>query len=236
MWTGEFKATDQEDPASKLAEAFMSMLGFRMELGPENNYKMWLMGVPIHGTYSITGNNITLTSLGAGGMSWAEFEKTQQPDQAQGLEDAKRPLNGTISADRQSIEIESPDSETKGMIVFTREKPEADPIESTVSMEEAPLVGQWMGVLDLSKMEFESEGERSMAAAMAEQIDLNLRADNTFRMRMIMDFKGTWSVKNGELVLNSEDGGDPGVFVVRDGGATLQGKGAENEALTFKRK
>lgn len=237
-WVGKLqlaKAAD-DDAAAKMAEAFAAMLGSAdLEIKPGYKYTLSMMGLPIEGSYSITGSKITLTPELIAGMTPEEAMKKGAEKGA--TEDPSKPLTGTVSADGTKITLSDEQGKDDSTIVFTR-KPERKGSTATVSAAEAILVGDYFAMVDLTKVKPE---ERDEARAMQGGLGLSLFDDNTFEMKMIMSFEGKWKLVGDKLTLTVNEAmgmsgseGPPAEFTVQ--GGTLVPVGPSNVPFTFVKK
>lgn len=251
-WSGKIDMPkgEKNDPMAKMAESMAQLFlgGLSLELRADNTFVLNVM-VPIEGTYTRSGRNLTLTPQKVAGMTQAEAKKMRE---AEGKPSPDMgPMRGSIAADGRSIALR-PDDKKEGDLVFRRAAPEK-PVVATVSAAEKPLVGAWKGSVSMPVPPKASAAEREKALmgmkVLNETLELELRADNTFKLRLMLELEGKWSVKSGKVRLDvtgmsgmgpaTSSKGDPLELTIAASGQALevrkQGPGG-TEAMTFKRK
>lgn len=212
-----------------------------LELRSDSTFLLNLL-LPIKGTYTRNDRNITLSAKTMGGMTRAEQAEW---DKFKGK--ATRfpgPLKGTIRATDVSFSFRSGCT-----LVFKRAVPEK-PVATTVKPDEKPFVGRWRGDIYMRPSPSATEEEKHFARMYPKMLkedsrDLTLRADNTFRLRMIVEHEGRWSVKRGKVVLMIDGGifndsitSEPFELTVSEGGKTLSAFNevdVKNAWMTFRR-
>ena len=251
-WSGkiDMPKSGKDDPMGKMAESMAQMFlsGLSLELRPDNTFVLNMM-VPIQGTYSRKGNSLTLTPTLVAGMTPEEAKKLRKAD-GKPVPDMK-PMSGRIAANGASISLLS-ENKKDGELVFRRAAPEKA-VVATVSASEKPYVGHWKGTVQMDAPPSASAEEKQKAdlsmKMLNDSLELHLRANNTFTMRMMMELEGKWRSKGGKLVLDvtglagmgpaTSTKGDPLELTVVEGGKALQvsKKGTNGtEAMTFRRK
>jgi hypothetical protein len=83
-WKGEIKLPekDKNDPMAKMAEGFLSMLSFDLELKADHKYTMTVFIIPMEGTWAMSGNKVVLTPTLIMGMTPEEAKKEQEKQKA----------------------------------------------------------------------------------------------------------------------------------------------------------
>ena len=250
-WDGklDLPKTAKDDPMAQMAGSMAKMFlgSLSLEFRPDSTFTLNIM-VPIEGTYTRVGRNLTLTPKTMAGLTEAEAIKL-------GKAEGKTPreikaLKGTISANGATISLQG-DAQHKGDLQFRRAAPEK-PVVPSVNAAERPFVGHWKGDVDMQPSPSASAADKEKAQ-MAERmlkatLELQLRADNTFKMRMVMELEGRWSVKGGKVVLKvtglagmgppTSGTSEPLELIISEGGNTLTAskKDADGtESLTFRR-
>jgi hypothetical protein len=206
-WKVSMEAPEaSDDPMSKMAEGFGQMFSGMLELDfpDEQKFRMLVMGMPVEGDVSRSGNDLTLTPKTFLGLTFEEARKQGMLDKAQGVEDMEKPLKGTINQDGSKITLQ-PEGESQEPMVFVRKVTEPEkPVAEKVTSAEKKLVGDWKGRVEAgsgANLSEEQKQEVVMAQAMMSGTSLKLRADNTFAMKMMFDIEGTWKLANDKLVL-----------------------------------
>lgn len=250
-WKGKIempKSEDEDNPFGKMAEAMAGMFtgNMALEFLPEDRFRLSFMGIPIEGKVERKGLDLTLHTDRAMGMTVEEAKKTN-PDFKQETMLAK------ISADGSKITISDlGDDKSKGTMVFERAKEEPKKqVASTVSDAEKDLVGDYTAKMEGSpgQMDEKEQSEFKMAEAMMQTSTLELRADNTFKMMMMLEMEGTWKVEDGKISLHMtkimgmpDDGkstskNDDMVLKVEPGGRlTTSEGGPKGMTLVFQKK
>lgn len=251
-WSGkiDMPKSGKDDPMGKMAESMAQLFlgGLSLELRSNNTFVLNVM-VPIEGTYARSGRNLTLTPTMVAGMTQDEARKMRQADGKATPE--MKPMRGSIAADGSNIVLQT-DNKKEGELVFRRAAPEK-PVVATVTSSEKALVGAWKGSVSMAVPPNASAAEREKAEmgmrVLNGTLELELRANNTFKMRMMMELEGKWSVKSGKVRLDvtglagmgpsTSSKGDPLELTVADSGRSLEvhkkGPGG-TESMTFKRK
>lgn len=250
-WKGKLEAPKDgaEGPMAQMAVGMAKMFlgSLSLELRPDHTFSLNVF-VPIEGTYRLEGRSITLTPKTVAGLTEAE---AKEMGKAEG-KPAKplKPLKGTIAANGASISLEA-DDEQGGNLLFERAKPEP-PVVSKVSADEKPLVGRWRGSVDVQIPASATDEERKKAAVAArmlhESLELTLRADRRFTLRMMMELEGHWRVSKGQVVLNVDglagmgkadsSSSEPVELTIGEGGALLSAtkkRPTGTETLSFRR-
>ena len=115
---------------------------------------------------------------------------------------AEDKMYAKIEADGSKITVTDKDAKAeKGSMVFrrTKDQPKKE-VASTVADSEKGLVGSYGGQLE-GQTEAKSAQERA-AAAFVKAATLELAADNTFKMTMLVSMEGTWKVVGETVVLH----------------------------------
>jgi hypothetical protein len=200
-WKGELKveSSSKEEPFAQMGEAFAKMLlgNPTLELEPGNRFKLTMMGIPIEGTYVQRGHDLELTAETAMGMTVEEVKKTDPKF-------AQEKLIGTISEDGVTITLVDKDAKPEeGKFVFTRatDEPEKQ-TASSVSGREKDLVGSYRAELSQempANLSPEKQQEWQFGEAMLKTAELTLRADNSFKLNLMLEMEGKWKLE-GNLV------------------------------------
>ena len=250
-WDGkiDLPKPSKDDPMAQMAGSMAKMFlgSLSLEFRPDSTFTLNVM-VPIEGTYTREGRNLTLKPKTIAGLTEAEATKLSK---SKGMATREiKLLKGTISANGRSISIKG-DDQKGGDLVFARAAPEK-PVVSSVKADERPFVGTWRGEVDVhpSATATAEEKERALMTArmLKDTLNLQLRADNTFKMRMMMELEGRWSVKGGKVVLKvtglagmgrpTSGTSEPLELIISEGGNSLTAskKDADGtESLTFRR-
>lgn len=199
-WKGKLEAPKKtgDDPAAKLAEAMMAMMGdIVLEFKEGDRYTMTLMAMPTEGRVEQDGNNLTLTAEKVMGMTVDEAKKQAEKGGKPFTQDPGAPMKATISPDGKTITVTS--DPTQGNMVFERlvEVPKVVGT-SSVSSQEASLVGTYEGRTDPTKAK---PDEIQMLKAMDGNLKLVLDKDNTFTLDMMVKLVGKWKVTGNMMSL-----------------------------------
>lgn len=205
-WKGEIKMAtgSKDDPMAKFGEAMAQMMlgNLTLEFLPGDKFKLTMMGMPIEGSYKRDGLELTLTAEKAMGMTPEEL-KNNNP----GFKTDK--LHATISPEGDKITVRAGDEKKEdGEMVFVRykEEPEKER-KSTVAEGENSLVGSYGCEIQGDKPANMSEKEQqewAMGEMLLKSATLDLYSDNTFKMTLMLEMKGTWKVENGIVKLHME--------------------------------
>lgn len=246
-WKGEIKmnASSKDDPMAKFGEAMAQMMlgNLTLEFLPGDKFKLSMMGMPIEGSYQRSGNELTLKPEQAMGMS-AEEMKESDPKFSTDT------LKATVSEDGTQITVRNDKGKTEeGEMVFKRYTEDAKKdVASTVSGAEKPLVGSYKCEFEgekPAKMTAQEESEWKMGEAMMSAATLDLYADNTFKINLMLEMTGKWKVEGGEAKLHMtgmagmpEDGkssgkNDMNLRIEPGGRLVLDGKGPANMKMAF---
>lgn len=203
-WVGKMEAPkDQKDDlGAKMAEGLMGMFGdMEIEFPSEDRFVMTVMGLPASGSVVRKGDEIVLTPTMAMGMSVEEAKK-----EADGADLPTETITLVMSADGTKL-TSKPTKEGEQSMVFERAKDEpAKPVEEKVKGGVAKdLLGTWKGEIILPEpdkpLTDDEKKEREMVESMNKGITLDLKADETFEMMMMVKVKGNWKVADGKLTL-----------------------------------
>lgn len=195
-WVGKPESsTGKSDPAQDFAKGMMGMMGdVRLEFPTEDTFKLQMLGMPIEGTVTKSGNQLILKAEKVMGMP---------PDKANKDGKADEPLVLTLSDDGESITIRegTPD---EMVLVFKRDTSTPKTIQATLTDKaDLDLVGKWKGTIDMPQPAANaSQAEKDdyeQTKAMA--ITLDLRPDETFLMNMMMEVEGKWKREGGTVTL-----------------------------------
>lgn len=206
-WKGkiEMPESSKDDPMAKMGEAFASLfLGtISLEFADPDKFTLSMMGMPIEGKVTRSGNELTLKAETAMGMTMEEAKKMNPKASSAPMDEE---MLATISADGKEIRIRGKkDQASKGEMVFVRDDTVEKKVEKeTVSSEERALVGEYGAEIHekpKEELKGEAASEMKMAEAMLTSSRLVLRADNTYSMRMMLEFEGTWKLADGQIVL-----------------------------------
>lgn len=256
MWKGELKMPEakKDDPGAQMGEAMVKMFtaGLKLEFPDEGHFKLTLMGMPMEGDVERNGDSLTLKPMRLMGMTPEEAKKASKNSSAMS-DDFSKPIEGTISADGGTIVLKGKKAE-EGEMVFVRGTADTDPgsgaqsasTKSTVTSEESAWVGRYKAdpaTLDESKLTDEQKADLPMVKAALSTATVDLRADNTFTMTMMLDFEGDWKIENGLVRLNptkamgmeagKDSKNDPILFELRDGKLWAQPKKPGDPTFAF---
>lgn len=119
-WNGKAELpSDQKDNAKAKSEVEAMNKVLTLELREDKTYTM-NMGVPITGTWSVSGQGVSLVTETIMGKSVEEMKKlAAQFGSAEDAEKMSKPVQGNLSADGKSLSIESP-TPGSGTLVFTK--------------------------------------------------------------------------------------------------------------------
>lgn len=227
-----------EAMAEGLTDVFTSIISMELEITPDDKFTLSMMGIPVTGSLTRAGDQITLTPEKVMGMTKEEFEKQQAAQGKKVGEQDMSPMKGTVRPDGSIVLEDNKGKAGEGSMVFKKatEKPVG---AATVASGEKGLVGEYKAKIDPAKLKPE---EKQMAEAMMGSISLKLSADNTFSMKMMMDIEGKWSVQGDRVILKADkaagftttDGKDPEMKIEKDG--SLTPIGSDGPPFTFVKK
>jgi len=191
-----------EEAAAKMAEAMVSMMMPTLEIKGDH-FTMSMMGMPIEGNVTQDGFTATFKVVKVMGMAASEVRKNGNKDLGA---DFDKPMIGTISKDGKRIVVSDGKESGSGDLVFERSssaEKAAEAGEKSVSLKEEEVVGTWKvdPSFKFDSPKADSEGEKQMAAAMLQNLRLDLSQDNSFVMNMGFKIKGTWSRAEDRLRL-----------------------------------
>jgi hypothetical protein len=208
-WKGrvELPKKGKDDPMAEFAEAFAGMLAssITLEFKDSNTFELSMMGMPIGGKFEFDGVDLTLNSTTFMGMTKEQLKKDIGKSSASGLKDFEKPLHGTLSRDGKTIRLE-PTNEKDGSLVFERAAPETPKkvAKETVRGLEKDLVGVYRGdvnSIDATKLSASEKNQLPMIKGFMENAVVILSADNTYVMKFMFEFEGTWFATGGKLAL-----------------------------------
>jgi len=248
-WKGKVDMPKSDDPMAKMAEGMTSMFtsNLVLEFQPGDKFKFTMMGLPIEGSVERKGLDLTLTTERAMGMTVEEMKKSNPTF-------SQEKMFATISADGSKITVKDKDSKPGlGAMVFERMKDEpAKEVASTVAESEKDLVGTYSASMEGERPKTtteKDEQEFKMAEMMLQTSSLELRADNTFKLVMMIELEGTWKEENGQVKLHmtkmlgmpegakESSKNDDMVFKVEPGGRLVTDKdGPKGMKLVYKKK
>jgi hypothetical protein len=195
---------DKDNPMAGMAKAMVSMLAgnLKLEFRPGDRFVLTMM-VPVEGTVTRTGNKLVLKPEKVMGMTPEEAAKMSNKGPMP--MDMKEPLNAEVSEDGKTIRVLPGKGQSEGAMVFHRYEKKA--VKSTVTAEEEKFVGEYRA--EVIPPKDQSSPEKQKAAQMLEHMkdafSLELRADNTYTMNMIMALEGKWQLAGGKVKLSMED-------------------------------
>jgi len=249
-WKGEIQMpeTSKDDPMAKLGQAMGQMMlgNLILEFQPGDKFRLTMMGMPIEGSYTRSGNELSMKAETAIGMN-AEDLKKQDPKFNSDM------LKATVSEDGTKITVRNENGKTnEGEMVFKRytEEPKKE-TASTVSDSEKNLVGSYSCELKADKpekMTTEEENEWKMGEALMKTASLDLHADNTFKIVLMLEMTGTWKVEGDEVKLHmtgmaglpddgkSGDKNDMNLRIDPNGRLTMSEKGPKGQTMAFVKK
>ena len=249
-WKGEIQMPEasKDDPMAKLGQAMGQMMlgNLTLEFLPGDKFRLTMMGMPIEGSYTRDGNELAMKAESAMGMSAAELKK-QDPKFNSDM------LKATVSEDGTKITVRSENARaSEGEMVFNRYTEEAKKeTASTVSNAEKNLVGSYSCELKADrpeKMTPQEESEWKMGEALMKSASLDLHADNTFKIVLMLEMTGTWKVEGDEVKLHmtgmagmpddgkSGDKNDMNLRIDPNGRLTMAEKGPKGQTMAFVKK
>ncbi len=241
-WQGELKMPEasKDDPGAAMAKGLGDMMAgmMNLEIHKDQKFTMSMMMIPIDGSYTREGNTLTLTPEKIMGMTPEEFKKTQSKNNpAASTEDMSKPMKMVLSEDGKELALEpEKGKESQGSMVFKKGEPKpTKEVVSKVSGDvETGLVGSFKADLrvDESKITAKEKEELPMVRGMLSSSKLDLLADKTFTISLVVKMHGDWSVDGDVLTLDitgvdgmpggkSSSKEEPMKFKILDGGKTL---------------
>ncbi|MBX3118942.1 MAG: hypothetical protein KF784_07730 [Fimbriimonadaceae bacterium] len=249
-WKGEVQMPElpADDPAAAIAKGMGDMLAssMQLELMDDDKFRLSALGFPIEGDFVREGNKLKLTPAKVLGMTVDEF-KAMSASKGQATPDKDeftKPLTLTISMDGKELVAEPEEGQEKnGSLVFKRDTSVVKTerlTESGDSKSEKTLVasGTDMSVvghfgvdlrIDESKLSEKDKAELPMAKAMIEASTLDIASDKTFRMTLVVEASGNWTIEGNILTLNithamgmKTTSSEPMKLKILDGGRTLK--------------
>jgi len=212
---------DKNDMGAAFGKAFASMFdNVKLKFMSGERFKLSMLSIPIEGHYKIDGSHLTLTPEKVAGKTPEELKEMQKSNSVAMTmkpEDMSVPMEADMSPDKQSITVHSKKSITgatdKGEdLVF--KKMEIKPVANTLKTNEEKMVaGTWSGSMSINAKPNATPEERQkmeLAKSMMNNIEMELRTDNTFSLDMFMHLEGTWKVEQGKLSLMPSMGGATG--------------------------
>jgi hypothetical protein len=202
--------SSKDDPGAALAKGMADMMSGMMslEILPENKFRMTAMGIPLDGSYTRSGDKLTLTATKIFGMTAADAAKN--PDfKATNMDE---PIEAEVREDGKVIAF-VPKSETGETTLFRRipnEESSTSDGPRTVKSSEAGFVGSYAGdksTLDESKLKGDNKQDPAVLRAIIESASLTLKANNQFDLMLMMELKGTWNFVNGKVELTPSSAG-----------------------------
>ena len=119
-WNGEITVPESEknDPSAKMAMAMLKNI--TLELKEDKTFVMMMM-FPIEGTWSVSGDRVSLKVEKFMGMTVYEMKKKSAGNGgAPGMDKMDKPLELTISADNQTLTAVPDKQDQKGQLQFTK--------------------------------------------------------------------------------------------------------------------
>lgn len=250
-WKGEIEMpkASKDDPMAEFGSAFAKMFlgNLTLEFTENDRFKMTMMGIPVEGKVERKGLELTLTAETAAGMPMDEARKNNPATPKNDK------MSATIAEDGSKIAIKGTDDKTgePGM-VFTRwkDEPKKD-VKSTVSAEEEKVLGTYKPDVQASKpanMDAKAAEEWKMGEMLLASATLDLRADNTFTLNLMLEMEGSWKIQGGRVVLHMEklaglpDDGkstsksdDLNLLIKSDGSLEADKAGPEGQKLIFRK-
>ncbi len=204
-WYGTLKPIGKLDETNKALAAMMGNAQVDLELGADGKFKMAMMGTDIEGGYRIEKQTLTLTYEKVMGMDL----KSPDPNSfvSAFAEEFKEPEKGEIRDGGKTLFFPG----RKGLsgeaeMTFTREPPPAAPMgPKSVSPAEEKLVGRYVYdesfVVKLEGTKAQQSAQK-MVNSMSRRFKLELRADNSFELEMMLPMRGKWKEKDGRVTLH----------------------------------
>lgn len=198
------KGGQAEDFAASMNRRNLGDLAVHLDFDGKGRFDLLLSGVPTAGTYSLTGKKLKLvmtTMMGKTPAEWRARRKKTGEMTPFGYPDVS-PMVGSVNSSNGTIRIENLGGTHGGgnPVFFKREEVEVKSIAAaTASKEELRYVGKWKG-------KFETKDPSPYPPAILENINLNLREDNTFQLVMMQEAQGAWHLDKGQVVLGDPPG------------------------------
>lgn len=234
-WKGSIELPKKEnDPANEMARGMAEMLGdtLSLEFPAEGKFRLSMMGMPVEGALTLDGDKVNLNPELIGGLPPEEAAKQNASSgTAADIERFKKPMKGTLSADKKTITLEG-DKPDDGKLVFTYVEPRK-PGPDSVSADEKSWVGLYkpdLSRLDESKLSEEDRKQLPMMKSVLGASTITLSADNVAEIVLVMDMKGTWKLKDGNVVIefpketteNGSSQAEPMTLVPQKDGKSLE--------------
>jgi hypothetical protein len=225
-WKGEIKMEEpkKDDPSAAFAGLAKAMLGnIKLEFKDGNRFAMNMM-IPFEGSYTRSGRKLTLKVEKVMGMTPEEAAKMS----GKGMPaDANKPMNAELSADGKTITVKN-DKSMPGSGEITFRKAGTTAVKSTVNSAEQKFVGEYKGFADIPKNAAKNEKERRAMEMLKDSMSLELRADNTYALNIMLGFEGKWKLAGDRILL---DVGDMGLAQAFTGKESVNGKSKPMELL-----
>lgn len=108
---------DPKNPAAALIQGMMKSVS--IEFKKDHKFTMMMM-VPIEGTYTASGNTVSLTPTSIMGMTMDQIKEKNKGNPALAKSgDMEKPMNATLSEDGKTLTVD--DKSGKGSMEFTKE-------------------------------------------------------------------------------------------------------------------
>ncbi len=125
-WKGAVKMGDngkKDDPGAKMAEALASMMSMDVELKADHTFSLSMMMMPIEGSWSMSGNRVSLTPKTVAGMSPEDFnKKNSSKGSLQQTSSFDKPLELELQPDGKTMKAVSEKPSTDGTeMIFTKQ-------------------------------------------------------------------------------------------------------------------
>jgi len=207
------KGAGKNEVAASFGKAFASMFdNVKLKFMSGERFKLSMLSIPIEGHYTINGSHLKLTPEKVAGKTPEELktmQKTNPVAMSMKPEDMSSPMDAEMSPDKQSITVHTAKSLTGTTpkpedIVFKKmvQKAVANTLKSDSEKE---IAGAWTGSMTIAAKPgatAQDKQKMDLAKAMMNNIELELRTDNTFALDMFMHLEGTWAVEGKNVALH----------------------------------
>lgn len=108
---------DPKNPAAAMIQGMMKSV--TIEFKKDHKFSMTMM-IPIEGTYSVSGNSVSLSPTSIMGMSMDQIKSQSKNNPAMAKSgDMDKPMNATLSEDGKTLTVD--DKSGKGAMEFTKD-------------------------------------------------------------------------------------------------------------------
>lgn len=169
-------------------------LASTMEILADKTFRWEYEGIPMTGSYKKSANNYDLTVQTAFGQPIEIIQSAS----GNGLKMVSQTLKAQTDSSG-NLNLFASGAKDAAVVFRPGKIDEIGP--ASVTAEEKPLVGEFIGRAKMDGVGVTDEAQQEQVLERLQNMNLVLRADNTFRIDMIVRFSGRWHVDKTKLYL-----------------------------------